>query len=172
MKPVCLVMFLAALSSPPAMADETRVAPPGHVPPPAAIESLAWLAGHWEGTGIDGHAAIETYSPPLAGAIVGHFVQTDAQGAIAFSEFVHIVEADGSLVLRLKHFDAGLKGWEEKAEVQSFPLVAIADGAVYFDGLTMRRDGENGLVSAVVFRRGDGSTGELVFRYTKAGPTR
>lgn len=154
-----------------AMADETRAAPPGHVPPSASIEALGWLAGHWAGTGIDGDPAFETYSPPVAGAIVGHFAQLDGEGAIAFSEYVHIAQQGPSLAFRLKHFHPDLTGWESKDEVVSFPLVALEDDAVYFDGLTIRREGATGLVTAVRLKAKDGSFRELVFRYEKAGPS-
>jgi hypothetical protein len=152
-----------------ALADETRSAPAGHVPPAASVDSLDWLAGHWAGTGIGGDPAFETYSPPVSGAIVGHFAQLDDQGAIAFSEYVHIAKEGESLAFRLKHFNPDLTGWESREEVVNFPLVALEDGAAYFDGLTLRREGETGLVTAVRIRGKDGSTGELVFRYQKTG---
>lgn len=153
-----------------AIADETRSAPAGHVPPAASIDSLRWLTGHWAGTGIDGDPAFETYSPPVAGTIVGHFAQLDAHGAIAFSEYVHIAQEGESLAFRLKHFNPDLTGWESREEVVSFPLVALEEGAAYFDGLTLRREGGVGLVTAVRIRGKDGSTRELIFRYEKASP--
>jgi len=171
MKPAAFIAGLALFLATPASASETRQAPEGHVPPKASIDSLAWLAGHWSGTGIGGHPAFETYSPPGGGTIVGHFAQLESDGSIAFSEYVHIDETNGSLVYRLKHFNRDLTGWETKDEVVSFPLIAIEGDAAYFDGLTIRREGETGLVTAVTIKRKDGSMAELVFRYEKTGPT-
>ena len=76
-------------------------------------------------------------------------------------------EIGGSLEYRLKHFNADLTGWEEKAEVRSFPLVAREGDAWYFDGLTVRRDGADGLIGAVNARFKDGTQKEFVLRYKR-----
>ncbi|KHL24622.1 hypothetical protein PK98_11665 [Croceibacterium mercuriale] len=161
------LLLLATLAAGPATAQETRSAPPGHQPPPAQVAQLGWLAGSWVGEGIDGAPASETYSAPAGGIVAGHFVQTDGAGSVAFMEVVQIAQAGESLVYRLKHFGADLTGWEDKEQVVSFPLVAAEDGALYFDGLTLRRDGPDGLLSAVLVRGDDGTTQEYVFRYRR-----
>lgn len=162
-----LLAALAALALPAAAAaQETRVAVPGAPAPAARIADLAWLAGAWEGEGISGPAR-EVYSAPLGGQIIGHFIQTRGDG-IAFSEILSIAEVDGTLEYRLKHFNADLTGWEEKDEVFRFPLVAVEGDAFYFDGLTLRRDGPDGLVSAVRMESADGTSRDLVFRYRRA----
>ena len=138
---------------------------PGRPSPPAQIADLAWLAGEWVGTGIAGEAR-EVYSPPAGGAIAGHFIQTDGKGGTSFYEIMQIALRDGSLVYRLKHFNADLTGWEEKNEVREFRLVAHEGDAWYFDDLTIRRDGDE-MVSAVLVRMKDGTTKEYVFRYRR-----
>ena len=147
-------------------AGETHTAPPNHLPPPAKIEDLAWIAGEWVGPGISGEAR-EIYSTPTGGAIAGHFVQMSANG-IAFYELITIVPEGGSLAYRLKHFNADLTGWEEKNEVRSFALVAREGDAWYFDGLTVRRDGADGMIGAVKVRMKDGTEREFVIRYRRA----
>jgi hypothetical protein len=147
------------------LAAETRQSQPGVAPPPAAIVDLAWLAGKWDGEGAGG-AAQEVYSAPLGGQIIGHFRQSKS-GQIQFYEIVAIAEAGGSLEYRVKHFNADLTGWEEKAEVQKFPLVATAQDVWYFDGLTIRRDGPNGMVTTVLATMKDGAKSELTFRYRR-----
>jgi hypothetical protein len=162
-----IVSLLACLLiATPALAAETRTAPEGHVPPPATVAELDWLAGIWTGEGIGGAKATEVYSPPGAGSIAGHFVQEDGEGGVEFFEIMQIAEENGSLAYRLRHFTSELVGWEEKDKLVSFPLVAIGDGAVYFDGLTLRRAG-NTLISAVQVRQRDGSVQEYVFRYRR-----
>jgi hypothetical protein len=165
-----LVVSLLAclLAAAPVLGAETRTAPEGHVPPPATVAQLGWLAGIWTGEGIGGARATEVYSPPGAGSLGGHFVQEDGQGGIRFFEIMQIAEEGGSLVYRLKHFNEDLTGWEEKDEFVSFPLVTIGDDAVWFDGLTLRREGDT-LVSAVLVRQRDGSVQEYVFRYRRVG---
>ena len=164
-----LVSLLACLLAfTPAQAQETRTAPDGQAPPRATVDQLGWLAGTWTGEGIGGAKATEVYSPPGAGTVAGHFVQEDGEGGVEFFEIMQIAEVDGSLVYRLKHFTGELIGWEEKDQLVSFPLVAIEPRAIYFNGLTLRLDGDT-LVSAVLVRQRDGSVRELVFRYRRAG---
>jgi hypothetical protein len=164
-----VVSLLAALLAfAPAHAAETRTAGEDHVPPSATVAELGWLAGIWTGEGIGGAKATEVYSPPGAGSLAGHFVQEDGQGGINFFEIMQIAEVDGSLIYRLKHFTEELAGWEEKDKFVSFRLVAIEPNAVYFDGLTLRREGDE-LISAVLVRHRDGTVQEYVFRYRRAG---
>lgn len=164
MKPL-LAVALTLLWISPLGAQETRSAVPGAKPPPAKAADLAWLAGTWEGQGISGFAR-EVYFPPAGGQLAGHFTQMRADG-IWFYEILSIAELAGSLEYRLKHFNADLTGWEEKAEVQRFPLVAVERDAWYFNGLTIRRDGPNGMVAAVKVGEKDGSAKEYVFRYQR-----
>ena len=162
----CIISCL--ILSPSSWAGETRSAIEGQAPPAASIEGLSWLAGEWIGEGIGGAEAREAYSAPTGGAIIGHFVQTDDKGGVQFYELMQIAPMQDSLILRIKHFTSELTGWEEKAEVVEFPLVAHEGDSWYFDGLTIRRDGTDGLVSAVSASMKDGSSKELVFRYKRA----
>jgi hypothetical protein len=163
-----IVSLLALVLATSAQAAETRTAPEGHVPPPATAAQLDWLAGTWTGEGIGGAQATEVYSPPGGGSVAGHFVQQDGEGGIEFFEIMQIAEVGGSLVYRLKHFSDELAGWEEKDKYVSFPLVAIEENAVHFNGLTLRREGDT-LVSAVLVRQRDGTVEEYVFRYRRVG---
>jgi hypothetical protein len=144
---------------------ETRTAPEGTPPPAATLAQVDWLVGQWAGTGIGGAPAFESWLPPAGGTMVGTFVQQDEDGEVRFTEHFHLMEEEGSLVLRLKHFNADLTGWEEKGDMVTFRLVAMEPCAAYFEGLTLRcadpaKPGE-GLVAAVRMQ----SAGELVFRY-------
>lgn len=146
-----------------ALASDVRRAEPGTPPPPARIENLAWLAGHWEGEGLGGRS-YETISPPLGGQMVGHFQQISGT-RVQFYEFYQFVPHNGSILLRIKHFNHDLTGWEERADTVDFPLVAIGDWAVYFDGVTMLRTGSGGLRSIVrVGREGQEEEIEFTFR--------
>lgn len=158
-----LLILLAA----PAAAQNLRAAAPGAAPPAATIEDVAWLAGHWVGEGLGG-VSIETISPPVARQMAGHFQQIK-DGKVQFYEIYQIVEHEGSLLLRLKHFNADLTGWEEKDATVDFPLVALEKDAAYFDGLTFRRRGEDGLDSFVLIGSGAGAPREAAFRFTREG---
>ena len=62
--------------------------------------------------------------------------QLISKGNISFYVLMTIVEENGSLVLRLKHFDSKLHGWEEKDETEDFELLKMDDKVAFFDGLT------------------------------------
>ncbi|WP_404335345.1 DUF6265 family protein [Sphingomonas sp. MMS12-HWE2-04] len=160
---VALMLMGAAL---PAAAQETRTLAAGAKSPPAKIEQLGWLAGTWRGDGLGG-AATEVYSIQ-AGTIAGHFLQENEQGGALFYELMQIVPRDGSLIYRLRHFGASLKGWEDvTGDAVEFPLIAIEGDAVYFDGMTFRRTGPDEMtVWAKISDQGKEK--EMPFRYRRA----
>lgn len=149
---------------------ETRVSEDGFESPEAQIADMDWLIGSWSGIGVRGAPASETWTAPVGGTMVGTFIQHNDAGAINFTELMYISEAEGSLVLRLKHFNPDMTSWEEKDEVEAYRLVAIEPCAAYFQGLTIRCDDAAnpgaGLVVAVrAGRDEEGQVRELVFRY-------
>ena len=146
-------------------AQETRAMKPGAASPPARLEDLAWLQGQWEGPGLTGPAT-EVYSAPAGGQIVGHFRQL-RDNRVWFFEIMAIAQVGPSLEYRLKHFNEDLTGWEEKGTVVKFPLVAAERDAWYFDGLTIKRDGPDGMMGAVRITNKDGSSREAVFKYRR-----
>ena len=158
-----LVLALAA----PLAAQETRVAPEGHVPPPAAIEQADWLVGDWVGTGIDGAEAAESWLPPSGDTMVGLFVQEKPDGGLMFTEHMYLAEEGGSLVLKLKHFNPDLTGWEEKDGMVRFRLLSIEPCAAYFSSLTYRCEAEGGLLVAVRMKSEGDAVEELVFRFKR-----
>ena len=153
-----------------APAPLTRTAQPGLPGPKAELSELGWLQGTWEGQGIDGAPSLEVWAAPIGGAMPGLFVQADGKGGTMFSEYMQIVPNGESLVLRLKHFNADLTGWEEKDKTVNFALVARDNGALYFNGLTYKREDADQLIVAVRMRNADGTTSELIFRFRKKAP--
>ncbi|MEL7444885.1 MAG: DUF6265 family protein [Pseudomonadota bacterium] len=151
---------------------ETRLGEEGFESPPASLDQLDWLVGQWVGDGIQGAPAMESWLAPSGGTMVGTFVQETSDGAIMFTEHMYLMEEDGSLVLRLKHFNADLTGWEEKDDMLSFRLVAIEPCAAYFNALTLRcADPENpgnGLVAAVRMKSEKPEPQELLFNFRAA----
>lgn len=160
--------LVGALSSAtPLAAQHTRVAPEGHVPPPATLAAAEWLVGEWVGTGIDGAEAAEAWLPPSAGTMVGLFVQEKPDGSLMFTEHIYMAEEGGSLVLKLKHFNPDLTGWEEKDGMVRFRLLSIEPCAAFFSSLTYRCDGPDGLLVAVRMRNAGAEAKELVFRFKR-----
>ena len=158
---------LATMTPTAVHAQETRVGEQGFVSPAAELAQAGWLVGQWQGTGIGGAPAMESWLPPTGDTMVGTFVQQTADGGIRFTEHLYLMEEAGSLVLRLKHFNADLTGWEDKEGMVTFRLLAMEDCAAYFHGLTLRCDGENGLLAAVRMKSDKPDPQELVFRFTR-----
>lgn len=161
----CAIIAGLAIFAVPLAAQETRVGEEGFESPPATLADIAWLIGQWQGAGIGGATATESWLPPTGPTMVGTFVQQSEDGAVMFTELMYLTEEDGSLVLRLKHFNEDLTGWEAQDEMESFRLLAIEPCAAYFHELTIRcTDAEaasEGVTIAVRMQSG----GELAFRY-------
>ncbi len=160
---------LALLAATPLAAQETRMAADGAPAPAATIAEAAWLIGSWSGSGIGGAEAHESWLAPSGDTMVGVFVQETAAGGIMFSEHMYLMEQDGSLVVKLKHFNPDLTGWEEKDGMITFRLIAAEPCALYFNALTYRCDGEGGMVVAVRMKSAKPEPQELVFRFRKTG---
>ena len=163
--PIVSAVFLLAT---PLAAEETKRLAPGAEPAPASLEDVAFLVGRWQGVGIGGAAAHEHWFPPTGSTMVGTFIQEDAEGGIRFTEHLYITEEEGTLIMRLKHFNADLSSWEEKADTTDFRFIEAGECAAYFNGLTLRCDGDDGLLAAVAMQRDGKPAGELVFRFERA----
>lgn len=148
-----------------ALANETRAAVSGQTRPVADIAELSWLAGAWSGAGITGPAR-EVYSPPTGGVIVGHFIQQRDEG-VGFYELIAVRPDGESLTYCLRHFNADLTAWEEKNEVRCFPLIARERDTWFFDGLTVRREGDDQMMVAVRVTAG-ADVQEYVFKYRRS----
>jgi len=61
-----------------------------------------------------------------------------------------------------------LTGWEEKDVVRSFPLVKIANGELYFDGMTYKKTGNDTVtVYLAISNKEGGGSREVVFEYKR-----
>jgi hypothetical protein len=119
--------------------------------PEAKIDSIAWLAGVWKGKAFGGEFE-EIWTIPSGGAMAGLF-KLMHEGKPTMYEFEIIVEEMGSLIIKLKHFNSDLIGWEDKDKFISFPLVKLTNDAAYFDGLTYRKIGSDKLQVFVAIKR-------------------
>jgi hypothetical protein len=169
------LVAIPALPHPLAAAETPDPAPAFHArrlgeakSPPATLDQVAWLAGHWVGEGLGG-VSEELWSPPAGGAMMGTY-RLLKDGAPVFYEFLLLAEENGTLILKLKHFNPDLTGWEEKADFVDFPLVAIEADAVHFDGLTYERQPDGSLRVYLLLRnRETGAVREELFTMRRAG---
>ncbi len=130
--------------------------------PKATLADVAWMSGHWRGEAFGGITE-EIWSPPLGDSMMGSF-KLVSEGKTTFYEICQIVEEQGSLSFRLKHFNSDLTGWEEKNEREEFPLVKVEKDAVYFDGFTIKRISENEIHMYVVISD-EREAEEVEFKY-------
>ena len=165
-----LVAAIAALglAAAPALAAETLSLAPGQASQPAVITDAEWLVGHWVGEGLGG-ALDEVYLPVADRSMSGTFrLVQKADGKVRFYELTTLTEQGGSLVYRIKHANPDLSTWEEKGEATEFRLVKAEPGVLWFDGMTIRRTGEDAMtVWVVIGSRTGGPTREEAFTYRR-----
>jgi hypothetical protein len=87
--------------------------------------------------------------------------------AVKFYEINAIVETNGSLEMRLKHFHSDLTGGEEKDAARTFPLIKIVPGEIYFDGMTYKKTAKDSLTVYLAVGEKEGRTREVLFEYQR-----
>ncbi len=132
----------------------------------ATIKDAAWIAGHWKGEALGGITE-EVWTAPLGKSMMGSF-KLVVENVVQFYELCTITEENSSLLLRIKHFDKDLKGWEEKDASIEFPLVKIEKNKVFFDGLTFEKVSKNELNIYVIFKDEGKEEVEMKFNYKLA----
>ncbi|MCO6360893.1 DUF6265 family protein [Roseivirga pacifica] len=130
--------------------------------PKATLEQVAWIAGSWRGEAFGGQIE-EVWTPPFGDSMMGSFKLVN-NDKVTFYELCQIKAQNETLILRLKHFDGDLIGWEEKDESMEFPLVKLEKNKAYFDQFTFELVSENQLNMYVVIRD-NGKTEEVEFKY-------
>jgi hypothetical protein len=124
------------------------------------------MAGRWTGDGL-GAKLEEVYSPPVGGVMLGHFQAADEHGA-AFFELITFRQENGSVMLRLRHFNPDLHAWEDKEKTIEFPLVAIEGNRFYFSGLTVERISNDEVRHYILLKDKDGKLSEMQTHYRRA----
>lgn len=158
-----LVLILLLLSVADLHAQEVLRLEPDQQPASATLADVAWLAGHWVGTGLGGECD-ETWLPATDNAMPGIF-RYHLNDTLVFSEYMMIEALDSTLTIKLKHFNRDLSPWEDKDRWVEFRLIKIDGQTAYFNGLTYHREG-NSLTVKLAMRTRDGSRIEE-FRFTK-----
>jgi hypothetical protein len=109
--------------------SETRV--------PGTLGDVAWMVGSWSGEAFGGTFE-EVWNPASLGTMVGMF-KVLGDDTVSFYELMLLAEEEGSLVLKVKHFNPDFTAWEDKEDYVTFRLVRIEPGAVHFSGLSFYR---------------------------------
>lgn len=132
----------------------------------AAAADMAWLAGSWTGTGLGG-VSEEIWSRPSGGVMMGAY-RLIKEGKPVFYEMLLLMESEGTLLLRLKHFTAAFVGWEEKDKSVDFKFVKKYGSRMYFSGLTFERKNGKKLNIFLALRQKDGTVREELFVMKRA----
>lgn len=163
--PLCMLVIWSPLMAQQTLTPSTLSFDSTVAQPVATLADMAWLAGHWRGPALGGLSE-EIWSDPEAGSMMGMYrlMQDDA---VVFYEILSIQPIGRSLVMKLKHFNADLTGWEEKDEVQSFRLLKLTATEAWFEGMTFRHPDPDQLEVLLAIEMEDGSIREEEFRYER-----
>jgi len=121
-------------------------------PVPATLSEASFVAGRWLSEE-DGMRSEEVWTAPAGDGMVGTW-RLVVKGEAKVIELLSIRAEGGSLVMRLRHFDAALVGREERERPLVLPLAAKGDGLLRFSG--PRVDGGAGPVTLTYRRTADG----------------
>jgi hypothetical protein len=123
------------------------------------------MSGRWINDSADGHEE-EYWSPVVGASMVGTYRVVTAGNAV-FYEFWAIEVEAGTAVFKMKHFNRGLIGWEEKGDVVRLPLTVARPGDILFakeDGsLSLRYQLKGDEMISTLRRVKDGKVKEDVF---------
>ena len=95
------------------------------------LVELSFISGLWQAEWAGGLGE-EHWSTSSGDSMVGTF-RFVKDGKARFYEFMLIEQTADGPVLRLKHFNPGLIGWEEKAQVYSYPLIEYRQTIAVFE---------------------------------------
>ena len=152
-------------------ADGALSEPAAASTPSTKLALLAFISGRWQ-TESGGDQLEEYWSPPAGDSMMGVFRWMKG-GKVWMNELITIVDEGDQVVFRLKHFDAKMVGWEEKAECLTLKLVRTSASEIVFEEsrpeqplrITYRKTGEDSLqVSLERSRDGKPKTDEFTFR--------
>ena len=125
--------------------DETR--------PAATLDDASWLVGSWSGSAFGGTFE-EVWNAPSAGTMIGLFKLYGDDG-VAFYEILLLSVEEGTLSLKVKHFNADFSAWEEKPDYVNFRLVKKEKDALHFGGLSFYKRGDDEIDGYIVMRSGE-----------------
>ncbi len=129
------------------------------------IQDMKWLSGTWNGTGLGGTVE-EIYSAPQDGVMNGMF-RFFSKGKTVFYEWITVAETNGTLIIRLKHFNADMTGWEDKNKTVDFKFVKREKNRYYFEGQTLEVVDKSSFNIYLAIKHKDGTVSEEIFRYKR-----
>jgi hypothetical protein len=138
----------------------------GESSPAASLADAAWLVGIWTGTAF-GKQFEEVWNPPSAGSMIGLF-KLFGEDSVEFYELLLLTVEEGTLSLKVKHFNADFSAWEEKGDFVDFRLVKREENALHFAGISFYRRDDDHIEAHIVMRKGE-AVSEHELKYVRRG---
>jgi hypothetical protein len=126
--------------------------------PSDKLAKIAWIQGSWTAT-VDGDYLDEYWSPPYVDSMIGMF-RWAKKDKLWMSEMLSIVIESDNIVLRVKHFDRSLVGWEEKDKPIVLPLAKQSREESVFE--TQGQAGESNEAVRLTYRKTGADTMDIV----------
>jgi hypothetical protein len=161
-----LVFVALPLAAQTRLTEHTMQLEAGQKAAPASADDMSFMAGRWLGEGMGGQSE-ELWGPVYNGRMLGTYTHSE-KSAPVFHELMLVAEIGGQLMVRLKHFNPDLTGWEEKDKFVDFPFVAKKGGAMYFRGLTYAPSGPDTVRIYLAMKDKDGKRSEELFVLSRA----
>ncbi|MDB5126539.1 DUF6265 family protein [Mucilaginibacter sp.] len=99
----------------------------------ASVNDLAFMAGKWALKHEWGDME-EFWGQPMGDNMVSTF-RCVKDGKVVFYEFMAIEQSDSIPVMKLRHFNKGSIGWEDKDKPYLMPVIKLAKNEVVFESL-------------------------------------
>lgn len=159
--------FLSNTDAQEMLTEHTMKASADSQPIDVDFSQFQWLLGQWSGEGFGGQC-LESWSPPAGGSMIGTF-RLVSGGKLNFCEVFLLTKTDQGVVLKLKHFDDQMIGWESKDKSINFPLLKVAKNTAWFGGLTYQLQDDGSLKAWVAMKKKDGTFREAEMHFQPAG---
>lgn len=119
----------------------------------ATPAALGWMTGSWIGS--NGADRVEEHWSPVAGDTLVGMLRWVKDGRVFFYELLAVEPQVDEVRLRIKHFDPGLVGWEDRDRAAEWLLVQLGEHEAVFLELGVpevrwaiyRRESDDRLVS-------------------------
>jgi hypothetical protein len=134
------------------------------------IKDLSFMAGRWT-TQTEWGDMEESWSAPLGNSMMCAY-RCVKDGKVVFYEFIVIEQMESGPVMKLRHFNPGNIGWEEKDKPYEYPLTFLEPDRARFErpdkktALTFQRTLETKMLVVLERQDKDGKWIQDEFDYT------
>ena len=77
------------------------------------------------------------------------------EGNVSFYEIMLITEEEGTISLKVKHFNPDFSAWEEKEDYVNFRFIKAEENAVHFSGISFYRISDDEMHAYIVMRQNE-----------------